>query len=156
MTERRRAVVKTMAVGISAGLFALAVAQAQPGCDAGSSDGAAPAAGGAGKAEKPVQAEEQAAPDPPPPPAQTPPRSADAPQVDDAIPPALAGPPDPAVPDADADASAGQPDPASPRNRRKPGKKKDPDTKVFLPATKSGAFLPPPQPQQANPPANQQ
>jgi hypothetical protein len=150
MTERRRAVVKTMAVGISAGLFALAVAQAQPGCDAGSSDGAAPAAGEAAKAEKPVQAEEQAAPDPPPPPAQTPPRSADAPQVDDAIPPALAGAPEPAVPDADAD------EPASPRNRRKSGKKKDPDAKVFLPATKSGAFLPPPQPQQANPPANQQ
>jgi hypothetical protein len=140
-------------------LFALAIAQAQPGCDAG---GAPPVPTKADAPQQPASPAKEAP-------------AADTPAKDDAIAPALAIPPkefgtppkEPvdAAPEA-ANLEAANPEEAEPneaeakakpRPRTTAKKPKEPDAKVFLPATKSGAFIPRQEsPQAANPPANQQ
>lgn len=153
MNERQRAAAKTIAVGVSAGLFALAIAQAQPGCDAG---------GGEAKKETKPAAEKKTV---------EPAKAEPEPNAENRDAPTNAAPEEPAPeepddPDAkvepavnaDADTKvepAADPDEPPPEDpKKKKGKKKaedPPDAKVFLPATKSGAFIPPkppPEPQQ--------
>lgn len=152
-------VAKTIAIGVSGGLFALAIAQAQPGCDAGGTEKAAPA-----KAEAKPEAKAETKPEAKP----------AEPVVDDAATPTLVAPPkdgEPMVePAADPEAEAAaieaeaKAEPDAKKKRNNAGKRTEerPDAKVFLPATKSGAFIPPkPQPQQQqqqapNAPANQE